>query len=89
MPSALCNDQRDVVVLLVRAELFDFIQDRGQQFMWRELVISQQAFNKSLFSEFLPLNVECFGDAIRIQHKGVSREEHAFLYRARPIRKES
>src|SRR6267143_7085532 len=64
--SMLGNDQRDVVVLFLRAELLNLSNNRVHQALRRNLAIPPQRFNQAPFAEFLILRVVGFGDAISV-----------------------
>src|SRR6267143_5112836 len=65
--SMLGNDQRDVVVLFLRAELLNLSNNRVHQALRRRPAIPPQRFDEAPFSEFLFRSVIIgFGDAIRV-----------------------
>jgi hypothetical protein len=82
--SAFGNNQRDIVVLLVRAELAHFIDDRCNRRLCGLVPMAPQGIDQALVSEFLSRIVERFGDAVGVEYEGVSRAEQAFVDQAIP-----
>src|SRR6267378_7262470 len=71
------NDQRDVVVLFLRAELLNLSNNRVHQALRRKPAIPPQRFNQAPFAEFLLLRVVGFGDAVSVKGQRVSRAKPA------------
>src|SRR5258708_36097911 len=79
------NDQRDVVVLFLRAELLNLSNNRVHQALRRRPAIPPQRFDEAPFSEFLILRVVGFGDPIRVYRQRVPPPELALPNRAIPF----
>src|SRR5882762_3053384 len=83
--SMLGNDQRDVVVLFLRAELLNLSNNRVHRALRRKPAIAPQRFNQAPFAEFLLLRVVGFGDAISVKRERVSSAKPALANRAIPF----
>src|SRR5579864_7079426 len=86
--SKLGDDQRDVVVLFVRAELPNLIQYRGQQSLARQFAMPSQALDQAPLAEFFSGCVRGFGHSIGVERKHVAGEDFTFSHGAIPVRKE-
>src|ERR1700674_564257 len=64
--SMLGDDQRDVVVLFLRAELLNLGNNRVHQALRRKPAIPPQRINQAPFAEFLILRVVRFRDAVSV-----------------------
>src|SRR6267143_1947459 len=65
--SAFGDYQSHIVVLLVRAELPNFIHNCSKHEPWRQFTMSPQRFDQVLFSKFLSGFIERVGDPDRIE----------------------
>lgn len=88
IPSALGNNHGDVVVLFLRAELPNPIDNRRNRGLRRQFSAPPKRFEQARFSEFLSGIVERFGDAIGIERERVPRVKATLPYRAVPILEE-
>src|SRR5215467_5596697 len=79
------DDERDVVVLLVRAEALDFVDNGSEQFLRRKGAMAAKRCDKALFAKFFAGGVEGFGDAIGIESQSVARAKIRFADGAIPI----
>ena len=64
--SALANDQSDVIVLFMRAELFNSIDNRRYHRLWRQFSVRFERFDQTPFAELFPCLVERFGHSVGI-----------------------
>ena len=83
--SALANNQSDIVLLFMRTELFDVLDNRCYQRLWRQFSMPFERFDQAVFAEIFPCIVERFGHAIGIKYKGISGEELALCHAAFPV----
>src|SRR5262245_31270228 len=81
---ALCNDQRDVVAQLLRAELLHLVDDRLEQGWKVPFPVPQQRRDETPLAKFLFGIVQRLCDAVGVEHQCVSWKESAFLHRAIP-----
>lgn len=65
-------------MLLVWAELANFVDDGGTQGQARELAMAAQGFDETLFSKFFASRAERLGDAIGVEGEDVAGRELAF-----------
>ena len=72
-------DQRDVIVLLMGADLLNFLHHGPEEPMSRQFAAPVQCLNQALLSELLCSNIERFRNAIGVKHERVTRIELAFL----------
>jgi hypothetical protein len=63
----LGHDQRDIVVLFMRAELPNFFHDGRKQGLRGQVAVLLQCFGQSLLSELLSGGAERFGYAICVE----------------------
>src|SRR5580698_1824353 len=70
-PRALGYDQRDIVVLLLRAELLYFFHHEREQSSSGQFAVLLQRFQQALFPELFSRRVEGFSYAIGIKHQRV------------------
>jgi len=64
--SALANDQSDVIVLFMRAELFNSIDNRRYHRLWRQFSVRFERFDQAPFAELFPCLVERFRHSVGI-----------------------
>ena len=81
----LRNDQRDVVVLFLGAELLNLGNNRVHRALRRKPAIPPQRFDEALLSELLLLRVVGFGYAVSVKRQRVSGAEPALSNRAIPF----
>ena len=85
MPSQLKNiddDQRNVILLFIRTEPPDLLNNRTNQGLRRKLAIPTQRSNQTLLSKFFSAIVRRFSYAIRVKHEYISGKELPFFKRA-------
>jgi hypothetical protein len=51
-PSALANDQGNIIVLFMGAELLNLLDNRRNQRLWRPVAVRLERFDQALFAEF-------------------------------------
>ena len=79
--STVSNDQCNIVVLLARAELLKFINDRRHQsFCWK-MTMPLQRLYQALLTELLPAWAAAFGDTIGVNREDVSWAQRALCHR--------
>jgi hypothetical protein len=86
---AFCDDEGDVVVLLVGAELPDLVDDGSEQGMGRESGVSLESADEAVFAELFLDLVEGFGDAIGVESEDVAGRELALDGGGVPLFKEA
>jgi hypothetical protein len=79
------HNQRNVVLLFIRAELPNLIDNRRDHGLWGQFPMPVQRFDQARFSELLTRIVERFGDPIGVEYQHVSREEPMLRHRAIPV----
>ena len=72
-------------MLLVRAEVHDFIDDRGECALWGVGPMTQQGIEQPFLAKFLAIAIEGFRDAIRVKRKDLAGRESAFPDFALPL----
>src|SRR5579871_2878700 len=86
---ALGNDERDIVLLFGGAELADFVDDRVEEIFRVAMAMAADCFHQALFAEFFVAFIECFGDAVGVEHQRVGEAELVFAERAVPFFEQS
>ena len=81
---AFGDDEGDIVVLLVRAELADFVDDRGAQSFARKPAVTAKRVDEALFSKFFARGAEGLCDAIGVEEERVAQRELALREGAIP-----
>ena len=69
---ALCDDEGDVVVLLVGAEGLDLFDDGGEQGLGWEPGVPTESGDEAVFAELLFGVIEGFGDTVGVEGEDVS-----------------
>src|ERR1700757_5191041 len=82
---AFGDDEGDVVMLLVRTELADIIDDRGAQSFGRKLAVPAKRIDEALFAKFFSRRVERFCDSVGVENKSVAGRKLALSQGAIPI----
>src|SRR5262249_20169665 len=82
---ALTHNQRDVVVLVPRAELADLAHDSRQYFLRREAAMAIQRIGQALLAVLLSIVVERFRHAVGIKREDVAGTERTLVDRTVPI----
>jgi hypothetical protein len=82
---AFGDDEGDVVVLLVRTELADIIDDGGAQSFGRKLTVPAKGIDEALFAKFLSSGIEGFRDSVGVENKSVAGRKLALSQGAIPI----
>jgi len=72
-------------VLFVGGELTDVADDIFEQRLGGEAVMAAEGFYEAVFTEFVAILVEGFGDAVRVQGQGVAWAEGALADFAVPF----
>ena len=75
--SAFCDDEGDVVVLLVGAEALDLADGGGEDLRWWEMRVALELGDEAVFAELLFRFVEGFGNAIGVEGEDVAGRELA------------
>lgn len=75
---ARTDNQRNVVILLMRAEPCDLVNNRRQHRLRRQLPASFQPFHQTLFAELFLGGIARLGDSIGVEHERVSTRELDF-----------
>ena len=88
-PTALGNDQRDIVLLSAGAELADLLNNRGQQDLGRQFTMSAKGLSQKGFSKLLSFTVGRFCYAVCVKGESVSVRDLTFFDRTIPILEES
>jgi hypothetical protein len=70
---ALRDDQSDVIVLFLRAEVEDFVDHRGQGGTRGEIAMEAKRVKKARLSEFVAILIERFGDAVGVEREHIAR----------------
>src|SRR5579863_3919316 len=83
------QNQRDVVILLMRAELPDLVDNRPDGSARRLTAMPSDRFDQAVLAEFLFCVIKGFGDAIGVENQRVSRTEAALVNRAIPLLKQA
>jgi len=79
------DDESDVVVLLVRAEAANFVDDGCEELLRRETTVPMQGGNEALFAELFASLVEGFRDAVGVEGEGIARAKSGFADGAVPV----
>ena len=85
----LRDDRRDVVVLFLKTESPNTIDDCAQQSLARQVTMLLKRFNQALLAKFISLLVTGFGDSIGVKREHVPGKKLMLLYRAFPVSKQS
>jgi len=79
------EDEGDVVVLLVRAEAVDVLDDAGHGGLRGGMAVAGEGLNEAVFAELFAGGVGGFGDAIGVERESVAAAEMAFADGAIPV----
>jgi hypothetical protein len=85
LPTAVREDQSDVVVLLVGAEAEDFVDHGGERGLRGERAMAAQRIKQARLAEFLAIVVEGLGDAVCVEGESVAGRDLAFADFAIPL----
>jgi hypothetical protein len=82
---AFGDDQGDVIVLFVRAEGADFVDDGGEKRLGIQVTMATKGCREAGFAKFLTGRVEGFGDAVGVENERVAGTDLAFGEIAIPL----
>ena len=85
VPYAFGDHEGDVVVLFLRAELANVIDDSLEQSLRWHVAMPADGFDQAKLPEFLSRPAERLGDAVSVECERVSRLEPPLTYRAVPL----
>src|ERR1700722_6754325 len=74
---ALCDNDSDIVILLVRAEALNLVDGRGGNFAGGEAGVLPERGNKTVFAELFFGLVRGLGDTVSVEGEDVAAEEAA------------
>ncbi len=83
--AAFGEDQGDVVVLLLGAEVEDFVDHGGERGLRGECTMAAEGVEKARLAEFFAIAVEGFGDAVGVESEDVAGRDLAFAKLALPL----
>ena len=70
--AAFGEDQGDVVVLLLGAEVEDFVDHGGERGLRGECAMAAEGVEKARLAEFFAIAVEGFGDAVGVEGENIA-----------------
>ena len=79
------DDERNVVVLLVRAEPLNLIDNSREQLLRRKSAMAAKGGNQALFAKFFVSGVKRFGDAVGVKGKRIARAKNGLADCAIPV----